>query len=87
VLRTLAGRLRGKYIDVNEKHLTTLSLGALATGTGASKTVYGLVDVAIWVFTAAAVVYALIPILLEYFGSDWRAVRPRRLAVSGRAGR
>jgi Ca-activated chloride channel family protein len=87
VLRTLAGRLRGQYIDVNEKHLATLSLGALATGSGASKRVYGLVDIAILVFAAAAVVHVFIPILLEYFGSDWRAVRPRRPAISGSANR
>jgi hypothetical protein len=85
VLRTLAGRLRGRYVDVNEKHLTTLSLGALAAGSGASKRVYGLVDLAIIVFAAAAVMHALIPLLLEYFGSDWRAVRPRRPAVARRA--
>jgi Ca-activated chloride channel family protein len=84
VLRTLAGRLGGRYIDVNEKHLATLSLGALAASSGAGEADYGLVDIAILVFAAAAAVHVLIPVLLEYFGSDWRAVRPRRPAVSGR---
>ena len=55
LLGTLAGRLRGKYIDVNDKHVTTLALGQLARGSGATKTSYGLVDIAIFVFAAAAV--------------------------------
>ena len=54
LLGTLAGRLRGKYIDVNDKHVTTLALGQLARGSGATKTSYGLVDIAIFVFAAAA---------------------------------
>jgi Ca-activated chloride channel homolog len=78
LLGTLAGRLRGKYIDVNEKHVTTLALGTLARGVGAAKTSYGLVDIAILVFAAAAIGHALIPVALEYFGSDWKAVRISR---------
>jgi len=81
LLGTLAGRLRGKYIDVNDKHVTSLALGPLATGSGATKTSYGLVDIAIFVFVAAAVVHALIPVALEYFGSDWTTVRVRRPAT------
>jgi Ca-activated chloride channel family protein len=78
LLGTLAGRLRGKYIDVNEKHVTTLALGTLARGSGATKTAYGLVDIAIFVFAAAALAHALIPVALEYFGSDWKTVRVSR---------
>ena len=78
VLRTLAGRLRGQYLDVNEKHVSTLSLGTLAMGVGGGKSDYGLIDVAIFVFASAAVVYALIPVLLECFGSDWRPIRVDR---------
>ncbi len=70
LLGTLAGRLRGKYIDVNEKHVTTLALGNLARGSGATKTSYGLVDIALLVFAAAAIAHALIPVALEYSGSD-----------------
>jgi Ca-activated chloride channel family protein len=81
MLGTLAGRLRGKYIDVNEKHVTTLALGNLARGSGATKTSYGLVDIAIIVFAAAAIAHMLIPIALEYFGSDWKTVRVSRPAV------
>jgi Ca-activated chloride channel family protein len=86
VLRTLAGRLRGQYVDVNEQHLSTLSLGALATGSGGSRRVFGLVDMAIFVFAAAAAVQALLPLLLEWFGSDWRAVRVTRPLTTPGAG-
>lgn len=79
-LGTLAGRLGGKYIDANEKHLTTLALGGLARGSGAKKTSYDLVDIAIFVFAAAAIVHMLIPPALEYFGSDWKTVRVSRPA-------
>jgi Ca-activated chloride channel family protein len=85
LLGTLAGRLRGRYIDVNEKHLTTLALGNLARGSGATKTAYGVVDIAIYVFAMAAIVHALIPVGLEYFGSDWKTVRVNRPTTTDRA--
>jgi Ca-activated chloride channel family protein len=85
VLRTLAGRLHGQYIDVNEKHVSTLALGSLAMGVGGEKRAYDLFDVAILVFAAGATLIALIPVLLEYFGSDWKTVRPRR-TVAGERG-
>lgn len=75
VLGTLAGRLRGEYIDVNQKHVPTMTLGSMALGVSTAKRRFELTDLAIWVFAAAAAVLALIPVLLEYFGSDWRAVR------------
>jgi len=87
LLGTLAGRLRGKYVDVNTKHVTTLALGQLARGGKATKTVYGLVDIAIFVFAAAAIVHALVPVALEYFGSDWKAVRTSRPWITERAAR
>lgn len=85
VLRTLAGRLRGHYYDVNEKHVSTLSLGTLAMGAGVSKIAYDLVDFAIFVFAAGAIILTLIPVLLEYFGSDWKMVRAPRSAVVERS--
>ena len=85
MLGTLAGRLRGQYIDVNEKHLTTLAMGNLARGTSAVKKSYTLVDVAIFVFLAGAIVNVLIPLALEYFGSDWKPVSVNRPTASGRA--
>jgi Ca-activated chloride channel family protein len=85
VLRSLAGRLRGQYIDVNEKHVSTLSLGALALGVGGGRNKYGLVDLAVFVFLFAAALQALIPVLLDCFGSDWKTVRVPRPASIGRA--
>lgn len=82
LLGTLAGRLRGKYLDVNEKHVTTLALGPLARDNGATQTAYGLVDLAIFVLALAALVHALLPVALEYFGSDWKTVRPRPAAIA-----
>ncbi len=78
VLRALAGRLGGKYFDVNEKHVPTLTLGTLAAGVGVTGGGYDLVDWAIFVLLAAAAVHALIPVLLQYFGSDWKTVRAAR---------
>jgi Ca-activated chloride channel family protein len=78
VLRTLAGRLRGQYLDVNEKHVPTLALGALASGSAERKSRFDLTDLAIFLFAAAAAAHALLPLLLECFGSDWKAVRANR---------
>jgi Ca-activated chloride channel family protein len=80
VLGSLAGRLRGQYLDVNAKHVPTLSLGALAAGVGRAKPTYELADVAILVLAVAAAVLATLPVLLEYLGSDWRVVRVARSA-------
>jgi Ca-activated chloride channel family protein len=75
VLRTVAGRLRGQYIDVNEKHVPTLALGTLVASLQAGQRKLALADVAVLVLSLAAAVHALIPLLLEYFGSDWKPVR------------
>jgi hypothetical protein len=76
VLGALAGRLGGHYIDVNEKHVPTYSLGTLATSGVPRHRRFGLVDAAIYVFAAAAALLALLPVALGLLGSDWRAVRP-----------
>ena len=85
LLGSLAGRLRGTYIDANEKQVTTVALGELARGNGAKKASYTLVDVAVFLFAAGAIVHALIPIALEYFGSDWKTVRVNQSLSRGRA--
>lgn len=83
VLRTVAGRLRGQYIDVNEKHVATPTLGALATDPAASKHGFTLLEWAIVVLAGAAVVHASIPMALEYLGSDWKPVRAARREPAG----
>ena len=87
VLRTVAGRLRAPYLDVNEKHVPTLTLGTLAANVGVGKRGLRLVDVAIFVLAAAAAVHALIPVLLACFGSDWKAARRPAPAGGGPATR
>lgn len=82
LLGALAGRMRGTYIDVNEKHVSTLSLGTLTAGMGKTKSRLDLADIAIFAFAAGAAVLALLPVLLEYFGSDWKAVRVNRPGLS-----
>ncbi len=44
-----------------------------------------LTDIALFVFVAGAVVNALIPVALEFFGSDWKTVRVNRSGLSERA--
>jgi hypothetical protein len=66
------------YIDVNEKHVTTLTLGELAVGTASDRTGFDRTDVAVFLFAAAALVHALVPVMLQYFGSDWKPARSRR---------
>jgi Ca-activated chloride channel homolog len=83
-LQKLAGRLRGQYLDVNEKHVATLALGDLALGVGAPHSGLNLTDLAVFALALGALVQALLPVLLEYFGTDWRAVRPRRPAAVAR---
>lgn len=80
-LQKLAGRLRGQYLDVNEKHVSTLSLGDLVMSVGAKREGFRLTDWAIVVLAAAAAVQALLPVLLEYGGASWKPVR-RPEAVS-----
>ena len=81
-LGSLAGRLGGVYIDVNEKHVTTLTLGELAVGAASDRIGYDRTDFAVFLFAAAALVHALVPVLLEYFGSDWKPARSRRSAAA-----
>lgn len=54
--------------------MTTVALGELARGKGAKKKSHSLVDVAVFLFAAGAIVHALIPIALECFGSDWEKI-------------
>jgi len=82
VLRAVAGRMRGEYLDVNQRHVPTLTLGTLATSAAAVKGQYDLLDVAIFVFAVASAAHALIPVLLQWFGSDWKAVRVERRDVA-----
>jgi Ca-activated chloride channel homolog len=79
-LRRLATELKGSYEDVNEKHLATSALGDLVVPAPLPNRGLSLLQMAILAMVSGAAIYALIPVALEYFGSDWQVV------PGGRAG-
>lgn len=77
-LRTVASALLGAYVDVNEKHLSTEALGDLVVTTAPPQRGWTREELAVLAMVLGALVLALIPVALEYLGSDWKAVRPER---------
>lgn len=77
-LRTVASALNGSYVDVNEKHLPTTALGDLVVTIPPARRGLSLEELAVLAMVLGAAVLALIPVALEYLGSDWKAVRPER---------
>jgi hypothetical protein len=75
VLASVASALKGEYINVNDRHVPTTSLGGLiqapSSGSGLS-----LVDVAIFVMGLTATLLAFIPVAQQYAGTGWRVKRP-----------
>jgi len=71
-LRRLATELKGSYYDVNEKHLETAALGDLVVTAPLSQRGLSLAQLAVLAMVAGAAMCALIPVALEFFGSDWR---------------
>ena len=57
---------------------TVMSPFKLAWGAASDRTGYDRTDLAVFLFAAAALAHALIPVLLQYFGSDWKPARSRR---------
>jgi Ca-activated chloride channel homolog len=84
VLRRLATELKGIYEDVNETHLSTAALGDLVVMAAPPARGLSLAQWAIFAMVAGAAIYALIPVALEFFGSDWRFVPVERTAKAGR---
>ena len=80
VLRRLATELKGSYEDVNDKHLSTEALGDLVVFAAAPQRGLTLAELAVLAMLLGAAVYSLIPVALEYFGSDWRATPAEREA-------
>lgn len=81
-LRTVASALMGTYSDVNEKHLPTTALGDLVVTLAPPQKGLTLAERAVLAMMLGATVLALIPVALEYFGSDWRVSHPEREAES-----
>lgn len=79
VLQRVATALMGSYEDVNTRHLATTALGDLVVPLAPPQSGLTLAQLAILAMMAGASVLALIPVALEYFGSDWQvsAAKPK----------
>jgi len=78
VLRKLATDLMGTYANVNEKHLATTALGDLVVTAPPPNHGLSLTDLAVLAMVLGASVGALLPVALEFFGSDWKVSRAVR---------
>jgi Ca-activated chloride channel family protein len=81
-LRTVASALHGSYVDVNEKHLPTGALGDLVVTKPLPQRGLSLEELAVLAMLLGGAVLALIPVALEFFGTDWKTVRPARDAAA-----
>jgi Ca-activated chloride channel family protein len=77
-LRAVASALQGTYTDVNEKHLPTSALGDLVVTLAPPQKGLTPAERAVLAMVLGAAVLALLPVALEFFGSDWRVERPER---------
>ena len=82
VLRQLAKRLGGEYVDVNDVQISTTQLAELA---GVRNLVdpgeKGRRELALGCVTTGAGLLALLPVALAFFGSPWQSGRSRRTKV------
>ena len=83
ILRRLASEMGGAYYDVNTRHVPTSALAQLAiTPPPPARRGLSWKDLALIAVVVGAAILALLPLALEYFGSDWNADRelppPRR---------
>ena len=79
-LRRLATELKGSYEDVNEKHLSTAALGDLVVRAPLPQRGLNLQQWAILAMVGGAAIYALMPMALQFLGTDWE-VTPARVAA------
>lgn len=75
-LRVVASALRGTYVDVNEKHLPTSALGDLVVVAPLPQRGLSLQELAVLAMVLGAAIYALIPVALEWLGSEWKVQVP-----------
>lgn len=76
VLGRLATELKGQYYDVNDQHLTTAALGDLVITSPLPQRGLTRAQLAVLLMVLGAATLALIPVALEYLGTDW-IVTPR----------
>ncbi len=81
-LRAVASALMGTYTDVNEKHLPTTALGDLVVTLAPPRKGFTLAELAVLAMTLGSALLALIPVALEFFGSDWRVSQAERATVA-----
>ena len=77
-LSTVASALMGTYVDVNEKHLSTAALGDLVVTAPLPQKGLTLAEWAVLAMVLGSAICALIPVFLEYLGTDWKPIRPER---------
>lgn len=75
-LQRVASALGGVYHDVNETQLPTEALGDLVVPLALPQRGLTLVQWAVLSMVLGALVNALIPVALEYFGADWKLPKP-----------
>jgi Ca-activated chloride channel family protein len=81
VLQRVATALSGTYEDVNEKHASTAALADLVVTAPLRQRGLTLAEWAVLAIVLGAAIYALIPVALQYWGSDWEIVkRPEETA-------
>ncbi len=83
-LRTVASALNGIYYDVNEKHLPTTALGDLVVTMPPPRRGLSLEELAVLAMALGAGIFALIPVALEFFGTDWKVAHPERDPENGK---
>jgi Ca-activated chloride channel homolog len=72
-LQQVAASLQGVYHDVNETHLPTEALGDLFVPLALPQRHLTLTQWAVLAMVIGALIHALIPVALEFFGSDWKS--------------
>jgi Ca-activated chloride channel family protein len=80
-LRRLATELKGSYVDVNEEQLDTAALGDLVVTAPRPQRGLSLAECAVLAMVLGASIYALIPVALEFYGSDWEVQAGERVAA------
>jgi Ca-activated chloride channel homolog len=74
-LRQVAGALDGVYHDVNASQLATDALGDLVVPLALPQRGLTLAQWAVLAMVLGALVNSLLPVALEFFGSDWKLPR------------
>lgn len=71
-LRRLALDLGGRYTDVNTQHLSTAALGDLVVPLPPLRRGLDLEELAALAMAIGALIHALLPLVLERFGTSWK---------------